>query len=266
MKLVMRMLAPLLCSSAVLAAPAPGQGHVVDGRCVTVTAVQDGNVSYAWSEGNASGSGTLPADWLGPPCNAAAARPGANTQAPATNTQRPAANIQHSAGTAAQRAPTGAAAQDAFAQEILQAHNRLRCLHGAPPLQWSNEIAAYAQRWLEQIDELKHSDSYDSPLGRMGENLSGGRTSGAAAAQAWYDESRGYDYQRVDQGARMTGHFTTMIWKGVRFLGCARVGSNVSCNYSAGAGAADCADPNFNMDRCTLQQVLPVSRSEQACR
>ncbi len=75
--LVLLMAAP---SSA--AAQTPGSQYLVDGRCVTTTEVRNGQVSYAWRAGNASGSGSLPADMLGPRCTTPIARPPAGNQAP----------------------------------------------------------------------------------------------------------------------------------------------------------------------------------------
>ena len=73
--LVLLMAAP---SSA--AAQTPGSQYLVDGRCVTITELRNGQVSYAWRAGSASGSGSLPADMLGSRCTAA--RPPAGHEAP----------------------------------------------------------------------------------------------------------------------------------------------------------------------------------------
>lgn len=162
---------------------------------------------------------------------------------------------------AAQAAPTPAG-DEAFALQILKAHNRLRCLHGVPPLQWNNAVADYAQRWVARAG-FKHSDSYNSPIGPMGENLYGssGALSGDEAAAAWYSESEGYDYGR--EGSPSSGHFTAMIWKDAKFMGCGRAGGTLSCNYWAGPAADSCTVPN--MGGCYTLQVRPVSRDRQAC-
>jgi Cysteine-rich secretory protein family len=148
-----------------------------------------------------------------------------------------------------------------FAQEMLTAHNRLRCLHGAPPLAWSAAAADYAQRWVERSG-FRHSDSYSSPLGPMGENLyaTTGRVSAAEAVQLWYDESKGYDYSR--EGSMAAGHFTALIWQGARNVGCGQAGGTVSCNYLAGP-ALNCTVPN--MSGCYVEQVRPVTRKASDC-
>jgi len=248
------LLAQQLCASAALAAPAPGERFIVDGRCVTVTEVDAGQVSYEWSEGNANGWGTLDAGSLGPRCRVDARPPAAGAR---PRVERPADAGERAA------MPNTPAGDDAFAQQILKAHNRFRCLHGAPPLQWSDAVADYAQRWVARAG-FKHSDSYNSPIGQMGENLYGssGALSGEEATAAWYSESEGYDYGR--EGSSSSGHFTAMIWKDAKFMGCGRARGTLSCNYWAGPAADSCAVPN--MGGCYTKQVRPVSRDRQACR
>jgi uncharacterized protein YkwD len=162
---------------------------------------------------------------------------------------------------AAQAMAAAPRADEPFAKDMLATHNRMRCLHGAPPLVWSDAVADYAQRWVERSG-FRHSDSYQSPLGPMGENLfaTSGRVSAAEAVQLWYGESRGYDYTR--EGSMESGHFTALIWQGARQLGCGQAGGTVSCNYLAGP-KLDCAVPN--MQGCYVEQVRPPSKSASAC-
>lgn len=243
--LVLLMAAP---SSA--AAQTPGSQYLVDGRCVTITEVRNGQASYAWRAAGASGSGSLPADMLGPRCTGA--RPPAGHETARRAPGAPAVGEQ-----------SGETASAGFAREILQAHNFYRCLHGVPPLQWHARVADYAQAWVNR-GVFEHSDSYGSPLGPMGENLYGSShlPSGADAASAWYSESAGYVYGSA--GSRGTGHFTAMIWKDARYLGCGRARGNVSCNYWPGPQASGCAVPN--MAGCYAAQVPPPARSASDCR
>ena len=251
--LVAALLVQQLCVSTANAAPAPGEHFMVDGRCVTITEVASGQASYDWSEGNTRGWGTLDVGSLGRRCRPRVAAPAADNRP----LERPA-----NAG-ASRPGPTAPASNEAFAQQILKAHNRLRCLHGAPPLQWNNAVADYAQRWVDKAG-FKHSDSYNAPIGPMGENLFGttGALSGDEAAQAWYSESEGYNYGR--EGSSSSGHFTAMIWKDARYLGCGRAGGTLSCNYWPGPEPDSCAIPN--MSGCYTKQVRPVSRSAQDCQ
>ena len=76
-------------------------------------------------------------------------------------------------GLATAGAAVAAAADDAaFAQDILRAHNQVRCLHGVAPLAWHAGVAAYARHWVRQ-GGFDHSDSYNAPIGPLGENLYG---------------------------------------------------------------------------------------------
>src|SRR6185436_19216608 len=60
----------------------------------------------------------------------------------------------------------------AEASEILDEHNRARRLHCAPPLKWSKEVAAVAQRWANKL-RAAHC-AFDHSNGKYGENLAAG--------------------------------------------------------------------------------------------
>jgi hypothetical protein len=154
-------------------------------------------------------------------------------------------------------------APDEFAREILDAHNCYRAAHGVPALAWSEEIAAYAQQWID-ANGYEHSPSYESPIGPMGENLyAGTRASGKAAAAKWYSEIEdpGYLFDR-EEPAPGTGHLTAMLWKDARYLGCGISGEVISCNYWSGKADKDCSTPN--MGGCYVEQV-PAPITTAAC-
>jgi len=258
---VITVLAALISAPTAGIAQTPGSQYVVDGRCVTITEVRDGQASYAWRAGNASGSGTLFIEDLTQPCTGPAEQPaGARQAAPgrAPPAERPAQGPAPGPSTG-----PALAGDTAFSQELVRAHNFYRCLHGVPPLQWNAQIAQYAQAWVEKAG-FKHSNSYETPLGPMGENLywSSGVPTGAEAVESWYGESTGYAYGGEDSGA--SGHFTAMIWKDARYVGCGRAKGTLSCNYSAGTTGSGCGIPNTG--GCFAQQVRPPSRQESACR
>jgi uncharacterized protein YkwD len=278
--------AVLACHAALVPTQAqaaqPGERYMVRGRCVTITAVDAGQASYEWRQGNSSGSGNLPGSALGPRCSEDMPPAGASgddaparAQAP-SRPQAPGAgtanmgNTGNTGNTATMANPATSSTGDGereFADQILRAHNRYRCMHGAAPLSWHPEVAAYARRWVEQLGSggLRHSDSYRAGIGPLGENLYGGSAglpSGEAAVRMWYEESRGYDYQR--EGGMAAGHFTAMIWKDARYLGCGRAHGKISCNYGSGKSAPDCSTPN--MSGCSRQQVLAPIKPPQACQ
>lgn len=95
-------------------------------------------------------------------------------------------------------------------QEALVTHNKFRSKHAAPALKWDDALARYAARYAARC-HFKHSH------GGYGENLAAGFPSAATAIQAWYGEHKFYrgGYSSA------TGHFTQMVWKSSRKLGCA---------------------------------------------
>jgi hypothetical protein len=105
-------------------------------------------------------------------------------------------------------------------QRILDAHNRRRAEHCAPPLAWSPEVAAAAQRWADALGSrgcaLEHSS------GQLGENLASGSAAimgPERAVDMWLEERARYDFGRG--GFSMaTGHFTQLVWRSSRLLGC----------------------------------------------
>jgi len=89
---------------------------------------------------------------------------------------------------------------------------------------------------------MSHSDSYGipPPAGPSGENLawsSHGR-SPMNAVQAWYSEVADcitLPGCQNGRGGKATGHFTAMIWKGAREIGCFENTENVqACRYKGG--------------------------------
>ena len=84
-------------------------------------------------------------------------------------------------------------------------------------------MAASAQAWANN-GVFEHSDSYDipPPAGPAGENLGEGFTSGTAVTDAWYSEISNWAFVPGDGtgSTGTTGHFTAMIWKGDKELGC----------------------------------------------
>jgi len=75
-----------------------------------------------------------------------------------------------------------------------------------------------------------------------GENLAAGYDSPESAIKAWVDEESQYSYSagQFDMG---TGHFTQVVWKGAKKVGCASYDCNgkggtpgkfFTCNYDTG--------------------------------
>lgn len=128
---------------------------------------------------------------------------------------------------------TQAAGLDKQQKEMLSAHNKIRALHHAPALIWDDELADYAMQYARQC-KFQHSSS------PYGENLAAGYPSVSAAINKWYAERENYSYANPGFSYR-TGHFTQVVWKGSKKLGCAYVpcngkngtpGNYLVCEYS----------------------------------
>jgi pathogenesis-related protein 1 len=152
-------------------------------------------------------------------------------------------------------ATAGAAApQGSFAGAFVDAHNRYRAKHCAPPLAWSKKLADVAQKWANTLRD-KGCIFGHSPGAKYGENLAAG-TQGALDPEStvgmWYDEIRLYKFP--GGGFSMeTGHFTQIVWRSTREVGCGHVtckGNDIYvCNY----------DPPGNWEGRYKQEVLPAS-------
>jgi uncharacterized protein YkwD len=126
---------------------------------------------------------------------------------------------------------------DRFQDSILGQHNALRARHGSAPLQWSQQLADFAQDWantLAREDRMRHR-----PSNRYGENIywqSNNDVSGAQVVSDWYGEIAQYDYRHPGFSSE-TGHFTQVVWSGSTGIGCGRAlsrrgGLYVVCNYA----------------------------------
>ncbi len=111
---------------------------------------------------------------------------------------------------------SGAAAPEER-EQWLAAHNRYRRLHGVPAVVWSDRVAASAMAYALSCPSGHSGTDY-------GENLSwasydmGVQT----VVDGWYAEEADYDYNNPGY-VKGTGHFSQVIWKGTRAIGCARV-------------------------------------------
>ena len=159
---------------------------------------------------------------------------------------------------AAPEAPPAAPASnlDPTAQAFIDAHNRVRAKHCAPPLTWSPQLAKVAQAWANHLRDSNCAFEH-SGNDKYGENLAGG-TVGALDPEAtvamWYDEVKLYKFP--NGGFSMnTGHFTQVVWTDTRQVGCGHAECKgmdlIVCNY----------DPPGNWEGQYRDHVLPKSCS-----
>jgi hypothetical protein len=127
---------------------------------------------------------------------------------------------------------------------------------------WSDSLAAAAQRWADR-GEFKHATGSEAaynlspPEGPAGENLAKGHNSVEDVVDTWYNEVANCgSLPGCKTGSKgVTGHFTPIVWKGVKEIGCAIGPQKIYvCRYK-GSDKLDCTTPN--MAGCFAQQVLP---------
>lgn len=145
-----------------------------------------------------------------------------------------------------------------FQQEILNTHNEFRAKHNAPNLQWDEKLAEYAERHANQC-KFSHSQ------GPFGENLAAGYATPAQGITVWYNENQLYSYADP-KFTSDTGHFTQVVWKSTRKVGCAFVSCNgrhgtpggyLVCEYSP---AGNITNPGYFAENVTP----PTSREAKA--
>lgn len=112
------------------------------------------------------------------------------------------------------------------AQQALAFHNAKRHDVGAPPLTWSTDLAAVAQRWADHLAADQDCDLVHTVGGHYGENLFGG--SGRAftavdASQDWYSEISKFHYGPLAENSWYdAGHYTQMVWRNTTKIGMGR--------------------------------------------
>jgi uncharacterized protein YkwD len=123
--------------------------------------------------------------------------------------------------------------------DMLKAHNEKRKLHCVPPLAWSNQLAASAQSYANMCILNTHGSTGENMADRWSERNGNAVLPAATDRQAfedtWYCEIRNYDFNHPTFKGGFTsncqdvnGHFTQVIWKDTRQLGCGRATCNIN--------------------------------------
>ena len=118
---------------------------------------------------------------------------------------------------------------------MLAEQNAVRAGVGLPPLAWSEKLTEFARAWASH---LLATGAFEHRQGnRYGENLyamTSGSASPAQVVRAWANESRDYDI-RTNACTSMCGHYTQIVWKTTRQVGCAVAAARGRevwvCNY-----------------------------------
>lgn len=112
-------------------------------------------------------------------------------------------------------AATGSLMTAQEAVELLRLHNEARAKVGVAPLKWSAKIAAEAQEWA---NHLASTGQFEHQRSRYGENLAGGN-SVRQAVEMWLSEKADFE---AGAGFTKTGHYTQIVWRDTKFVGCGR--------------------------------------------
>ncbi len=122
----------------------------------------------------------------------------------------------------------GSKLTEAQAQAALQFQNQARKQVGAPPLEWSSELAKYAQDWADHLAGSRSCALTHRPAdGRWkrlyGENSflsSDGAATPLQASKDWYSEIKKYKpgpFGPANIG--VSGHYTQMVWRATLRVG-----------------------------------------------
>jgi len=129
------------------------------------------------------------------------------------------------------------------AQQLLRRHNKVRGDVGVGSVTWSKKLAIYAQEWANQLAstncKLKHRPNSGKWKQEYGENLFmgvAGNYGVADAVKVWESETKYYRGEPLNASNWYdSGHYTQMVWKNSKEIGCAKVECNdniiVVCNY-----------------------------------
>mmetsp|Transcript_34327 Transcript_34327/g.98955 ORF Transcript_34327/g.98955 Transcript_34327/m.98955 type:complete len:260 (+) Transcript_34327:53-832(+) len=159
------------------------------------------------------------------------------------------------------------AAQPAWVDQVLRAHNEYRCMHDVQQLSWSMALEAHAKQWVVRGHgqrsppwELQNVDRW----ARIGENTAwgvtdeGGMKSPVGQVISWYEQIQ-YTENRngfVDRYRYELSQYTQMMWRDTTHVGCAWLHEFFVCQYGA-AG---------NIDGQYAAQVPVARRPYQECR
>ncbi|PWY85138.1 PR-1-like protein [Aspergillus eucalypticola CBS 122712] len=103
-----------------------------------------------------------------------------------------------------------------FQSSILDVSNTYRKAHNASNLIWNTTLTQYAMNWAQEC-KWQHSN------GPYGENLAFGYPNVSSAVAAWGDEVQKYNFQEPTGFTEETGHFTQLVWRETREVGCAAI-------------------------------------------
>ena len=117
---------------------------------------------------------------------------------------------------------------DTFHKELVNRHNELRKKHSAGALTVLKDLTTLCQKTVDnckKLGTLQHGNLNMDDGTRVGQNLflSSWAPTGTEVADDWYSENVDYDYStgKAKNNNAVVGHFTQLVWKGSKQIGCA---------------------------------------------
>lgn len=109
-----------------------------------------------------------------------------------------------------------------FRSAVLARHNQYRKAHSVPAVTWNETLSDYAVSYLDSKGRNKNTcPSFSHSGGPFGENLALGYETPTLSVTGWGEEREAYDFEKPGF-ASGTGHFTQLVWKDTKSIGCAR--------------------------------------------
>ncbi|XP_078588302.1 uncharacterized protein LOC144869160 [Branchiostoma floridae x Branchiostoma japonicum] len=128
-----------------------------------------------------------------------------------------------------------------FREDCLKYHNLYRADHNADDLTWDERCAEEAQKAAERLrDRGDGQMEHTSRAGRFwggkahGENLAYiTDATPETVTEYWYEERNDYNPANPVRSFRNdnVGHFTQMVWKATKKVGCGQAGNFFACMY-----------------------------------
>ncbi|KAI5856354.1 CAP domain-containing protein, partial [Tricharina praecox] len=105
-----------------------------------------------------------------------------------------------------------------FRNECVSAHNKYREIHGAGALEWNDQLAAKADELARECPDMVVPTGYEKAAHSA--SVSIGYDNVTAAINSIYAARKHYNFA-TGHWNRKIGHFTLVVWRGSRYLGCA---------------------------------------------
>jgi hypothetical protein len=119
-------------------------------------------------------------------------------------------------------------------QDVVDTHNMFREKHGASPLVWSSKLASDAAKCLTKQSYIQNTFHLEH-CGDNGQNIAAAapKMNPPSGVTNWYNEIQYTPGQKgeVTSFGSNTGHYTQVVWKNTKQVGCAKNQNFLVCDY-----------------------------------